>query len=130
MGTSESLHSLGELAARQGRSDQARSYYAQSLAIRHKLGDRMHVADSLEALGILVAACEDLAYAARLLGAASSLREKINAPPSPAKQEKLDRALSSTRSALGESVFAKEWDEGRAMSMEQAIDYVLKKEDE
>jgi predicted ATPase/tRNA A-37 threonylcarbamoyl transferase component Bud32/Tfp pilus assembly protein PilF len=130
MGTSESLHSLGELAARQGQSDQARSYYAQSLAIRQKLGDRMHVADSLEALGILVVASEDLAYAARLLGAASSLREKINAPPSPAKQEKLDKAISTTRSAMGESSFTKEWDQGRAMSMEQAVDCVLKKDGE
>ncbi|MGB7062844.1 MAG: protein kinase [Candidatus Zixiibacteriota bacterium] len=130
MGTAESLHSLGELAARQGESGQARRYYTQSLAIRQKLGDRRNVADSLEALGILVAGCKDSAQAARLLGAANSLREQINAPPPPAKQEKLDRVLSSTRSAFGESAFAKEWDEGRAMSMEQAIDYALKKDGE
>ena len=128
MGTAESLYSLGELAARQGESGQARRYYAQSLAIRQKLGDRRNVADSLEALGILAANCKDSAQAARLLGAASSLREQINAPPPPAKQEKLDRVLSSTRSALGERAFAREWDEGRAMSLEEASDYARKKE--
>jgi non-specific serine/threonine protein kinase len=127
MGTAESLHSLGELAARQGESAQAHRYYAQSLAIRQELGDRMNVADSLEALGILAAACEDSVQAVRLLGAANSLREQINAPPSPARQEKLDTVLSSTRSALGERAFAKEWDEGRAMSLEEAIDYARKK---
>ena len=130
MGTAESLYSLAELAARQGESGQARRYYAQSLAIRQELGDRRNIADSLEALGILAAGCKDSAQAARLLGAANSLREQINAPPPPAKQEKLDRVLSSTRSALGERAFAKDWDEGRAMSMEQAIDYALKKDGE
>jgi tetratricopeptide (TPR) repeat protein len=127
-GTAESLHSLGELAARKGESDKARRYYEQSLTTRHELGDRPNVADSLEALGILAAACKDLVQAARLLGAANSLREKISAPPSPAKQEKLDRVFSSTRSALGKDAFAKEWDKGRAMSLEQAIDYARKKE--
>jgi len=130
MGRSESLHSLGELAARKGESDQARRYYEQSLAIRQKLGDRMHVADSLEALGMLAAACKDFGQAARLLGAANSLREQIGAPPSPAKQEKINKAISSTRSAMGESSFAKEWNEGRKMSMDQAVDCVLKKDGE
>jgi tetratricopeptide (TPR) repeat protein len=127
-GTAESLHSLGELAARKGESGQARRYYEQSLATRHELGDRPNVADSLEALGILAAACKDSVQAARLLGAAESLREEINAPTSPAKQEKLDAAISSMRSALGERALAKEWDEGRTMSLEQAIDYARKKE--
>ncbi|MGB2805061.1 MAG: protein kinase [Candidatus Zixiibacteriota bacterium] len=128
MGTAESLHSLGELAARQGESDRAHRYYGQSLAIRQELGDRMNIADSLEGFGTLAAACKEPARAARLLGAAESLREEINAPTSPAKQEKLDAAISSTRSALGERAFAKEWDEGRAMSLEQTIDYARKKE--
>ena len=128
MGTAESLYSLGELAARQGESAQAHRYYGQSLAIRQELGDRMNIADSLEGFGILAAACKEPVRAARLLGAAKSLREEIDSPTSPAKEEKLDAAVSGTRSALGKDAFAREWDKGRAMSLEQAIDYARKKE--
>jgi len=128
MGTAESLYSLGELAARQGECDRAHRYYGQSLAIRQELGDRMNIADSLEGFGILAAACKEPVRAARLLGAAKSLREEIDSPTSPAKKEKLDAAVSGTRSALGKDAFAREWDEGRAMSLEQAIDYARKKE--
>ncbi|MCK4790385.1 MAG: hypothetical protein KAV87_41995, partial [Desulfobacteraceae bacterium] len=122
----ESLYSLGELAARQGECDRAHRYYGQSLAIRQELGDRMNIADSLEGFGILAAACKEPVRAARLLGAAKSLREEIDSPTSPAKEEKLDAAVSGTRSALGKDAFAREWDKGRAMSMGQAIDYALK----
>jgi predicted ATPase len=129
MGTAESLFNLGELAGRQGEYSQANAYHRESLAIRQKLGDRVNIVHSPEGFGTL-AAREEPARAARLLGAAKSLREEINAPASPAKQKKLDTAVAHTRSALGKSTFAREWEQGRAMSLEQAIDYALKKDDD
>lgn len=128
MGTAESLYNLGQLAARQGEYAQAHSYHAESLAVRKKLGDRMHIADSLEAFGVLAAGNRKPNRAARLLGAARSLRKEINAPVSPAKQEKIDLAISRTRSELGQGAFTKEWDKGQAVSLDQAIDYALKRE--
>jgi len=130
MGIAESLYNLGELAIRQGQYDQAHAQYAQSLLIRQKLGDRMDIADSLEGFGVLAAARKEPVRAARLLGAAKSLREEINAPTSPAKQKKLKTAISRTRPALGERDFDKEWNKGRAMSLDEAIDYALKKDGE
>jgi predicted ATPase/tRNA A-37 threonylcarbamoyl transferase component Bud32 len=130
MGISESLYNLGVLAERQGEYAEAHSYYAQSLTIRDELGDRMNIADSLEGFGTLAAACREQVRAARLLGAAKSLREEIGAPISPAKQEKLEKTVSLIRSVLSEQTFAKEWNQGRSMSLEQAIHYALKKGDQ
>ncbi len=128
MGIAESLHNLGALAERRGECGKARAYYEQSLTIRRKLGDRMDIADSLERLGTLAAVCGESGRAAKLLSAAKSLRVEINAPTSPAKQQKLNRAISETRSELGEEVFSKEWEKGQAMSLEQSIDYALSKD--
>jgi len=128
MGIAESLHNLGALAARRCEYGKARAYYEQSLTIRRKLGDRMDIAHSLEGLGTLATVCGESTRAAILLGAATSLRTEIKAPTSPAKQQKLNTAISKTRSELGESVFSREWEKGRAMSLDQAIDYALNRD--
>lgn len=128
-GVSESLHNLGELSVRQGQCNQARAYYIQSLMIRQKLGNRLYIADSLEGLGTLAAVCEKPERTARLLAAARSLREGIDAPMSPTTQDKLNTTISQMSSALGERAFIKEWDLGRAMSLNQVIDYALKDEE-
>jgi len=127
MGISESLHNLAELAAKQGEYAEALGCYAQSLAIRRKLGDRMNIADSLEGLGTLAAARKEHIRATRLLGAARSLREQINAPPSPAKQKRVDTTLSLVRSQLGEPAFSQEWDKARGLSVEEATHYALRR---
>jgi len=127
MGIAESLYNLGELAIRQGQYNQAHTHHSQSLVIRQKLGDRIDIADSLEGLAALATTQKELVRAARLLGAARSLREEINVPTSPAKQKKLETAISHTRPAMGEKAFAKEWDKGRALTLDEAIDYALKK---
>jgi non-specific serine/threonine protein kinase len=128
-GVSESLHNLGQLAVRQGQLNQARVYYMQSLMIRQKLGNRLHIADSLEGLGTLAAVCENPQRTARLLAAARSLREGVDALTSSTKQDRLNTIISKMCSALGEVAFIKEWDLGRAMPLDQAIDYALKDEE-
>jgi len=128
-GVSESLHNLGALTVRQGQCNQARAYYVQSLMIRQKLGNRLYIADSLEGLGTLAAVCEKPERTARLLAAAKSLRERVDALTSPTKQDKLNTTISQMCSVLGERAFIKEWDLGRAMSLDQVIDYALKDEE-
>ena len=128
-GVSESLYNLGELAVRRSQCNQARAYYIQSLMIRQKLGNRLYIADSLEGLGTLAAVCEKPERTARLLAAARSLREEIDAPMSPTKQNKLNTIISKMCSAIGERAFTREWELGQAMSLDQVIDYALKDEE-
>ncbi len=63
--------------------------------------------------------------AARLWGAAEALREVIGSPRPPNEREEYERGLATVREALGEEVFSAAWAEGRAMSLEQAIEYAL-----
>lgn len=59
--------------------------------------------------------------AARLFGAAEAIRESVGAREPRSDQAAYDRSVSSLRGSLGEDGFATSWDEGRAMSPEEAI---------
>ena len=63
--------------------------------------------------------------ALRLCGAATRLREDIGAPLPPAAQAKLGRTLTLARNTLEESKASSALTEGRAMSLEQAIEYAF-----
>jgi tetratricopeptide (TPR) repeat protein len=62
--------------------------------------------------------------AARLLGAAEALRERLGAELAPAERATHDETVAAVRSALGGS-FAAEWEEGRSMSLDRAVAYAL-----
>jgi len=55
------------------------------------------------------------------------LRENINIPMNPPEQVEYDREISDLRANMDEAAFAKAWAEGRALTMEQAIEYALEK---
>ena len=58
--------------------------------------------------------------AARLYGAAASLRDRLRAPAGPADRGAQDRIRAEVRAALGEQRFAAAWSEGGAMSLSEA----------
>lgn len=74
-------------------------------------------------------ACEQRAFerAARLLGSAVALHEATGSDmfASPSDCADHERVLSTVRTALGDDVFAAAWAEGRAMTLEQAINCAL-----
>jgi non-specific serine/threonine protein kinase len=62
--------------------------------------------------------------ATRLLGLTSELLESVGFRFDPWDRELYDGYVAAARKGLGEEGFGKAWAEGRAMSMEQAIEYV------
>jgi hypothetical protein len=74
-----------------------------------------------------VAAAQDQQErAARLLGAADALREAIRLPAlSSFEHRHIDREIAAVLAVLDEGAFAAVWAEGRAMTIEQAIQYAL-----
>jgi hypothetical protein len=64
-------------------------------------------------------------HSARLLGAAGALRETFGLRRPPADQVEHERRVASAKVALGETGFEATWAEGRAMTLEQAIEYAL-----
>jgi hypothetical protein len=65
--------------------------------------------------------------AARLLGAAEALRERIGAPPGGSAVERPRAAL---RRDLGEEAFSKAFVEGGTLDWQQAIQYALEEGEE
>ena len=63
--------------------------------------------------------------AARLLGATDVLLSALGIRPDHPDQVELNTYVDAARTALGDIAFAAAWAEGRAMTLEQAIEYAL-----
>jgi hypothetical protein len=87
------------------------------------LGDKLSTLRNLECLAAVVSARGDHGLAARLFGAGEALREAIGAPVLYYLID-YDAAVAATRDALGVEAFTA-WDEGRAMTLEEAITHAL-----
>ena len=119
------LHNLGFVASLQGERASQRSYEVESLTIRQELGDKRGIADSLHAFSGIAMAYGRAKRAARLLGAADALRETTGAALSPAYLSTHTPGVDRVRSKLGDEIFAEMLAQGRAMTLEQAIEYAL-----
>jgi non-specific serine/threonine protein kinase len=78
-------------------------------------------------VGMAEIACAERRYkkAARLFGAGDALREVLGARRLPSSNVRYEECVASTRAALGNIPFVAIWTEGRAMTLEQIIDYAL-----
>ena len=115
------LGHLGLVAADQGDYARAKRLLAESLAICRRIGIKLGMAMGLVGLGALAARQGQPARAARLIAAAVGLREAIGAPLTP-----VERARHGlVRGQLDGAAWAAAWAEGRALPLEQAVDYAL-----
>lgn len=81
------------------------------------------VGGTLECLARLASDEGNHAYAARLLGAASTVRKRMENPRYPMYQDGHDELAATVQDALGSSDFDSCWRDGCAMSTEEAIAY-------
>jgi predicted ATPase/class 3 adenylate cyclase/DNA-binding CsgD family transcriptional regulator len=120
--TALSLCLLAKVEANQGNYPIARTLYEQSLAtVPRGITEIGLIASCLEGLAVVVAAQGEMVWAARLWGAAESLREAIGAPLPPVERPAYESSVSAARAHLGEKFFASAWDEGHTMTPEQAL---------
>jgi hypothetical protein len=106
------LEILGEAARRSGNEALARDRFLEALRSFAELGDGGGLADCFDGVARLAAATDDLERAGRLVGAADALRESRG------------RRATRTDVPLPE-VPVSARDEGRRMSLEQALDDVV-----
>ena len=129
-GIALSLNNLGHVAIERGDGAAARAHFVESLTIERELGDRWGMAFSLEGLAGAGAAAGDAIAAARLWGAAERLRADIGAPLPPTQRRSYERWVSAARAAQGdEAAFDAAWAEGRALTLEPALDLALEAPD-
>lgn len=79
----------------------------------------------LERLAALAGSQGQAERAARLWGAAAALREVLGAPLHPAERLELEETMGQVRAAIGDEAWRIAWEDGRAMSPEEAMAYAL-----
>ena len=69
----------------------------------------------------MLAAVQERERAARLWGAAASLREAMGSPLLPTDRAAQERSIANVRAAMGEEAFTASWQEGQAMTLQQVF---------
>jgi DNA-binding CsgD family transcriptional regulator len=116
-------------AALRGEPQRAEALLKESLAIVVELGmSKADVAESLEGLAGTAVALGQHLRAARLWGATGALRE-VSRPWSPTERVLHDPWLVAARSRLDEATWEEAFAEGKAMGLEEAVEYALVEED-
>jgi predicted ATPase/DNA-binding winged helix-turn-helix (wHTH) protein len=127
-GIAGTLNNLGVIALEKGVFKKAWDYLKMSLEVRKELKDKRDLEESIREFSILASTIGKHEYAATLKGISENLRQALNTPIPPSDRPDYDRTISSLRASLGDEAFEKYWAEGRAMTMEQAIEYALSAE--
>jgi predicted ATPase/DNA-binding winged helix-turn-helix (wHTH) protein/Tfp pilus assembly protein PilF len=126
-GIANSLTNLAGEALEQGEFASARTLDEESLAICRELEFRRGITNSLEGLASVDAALGNSLRAATVWGAAERLRTEVGAPLVPLEQLRYDRRVAAVRGMLGDdAAFDRAWQEGRSLTIEKAIELVLK----
>jgi len=121
-GTAWAWEQLGLVAAARGERSRAITLLRDSLRAHHELGDRWRTASVLDALAGLR---DDPAAAAVLLAAAEHLRETVGTPLPPCDEADHERRLRAVRAALGPAELDRARLQGRALSVDQAVEVAL-----
>jgi predicted ATPase/DNA-binding CsgD family transcriptional regulator len=122
-----SLTNLARAAQARGDHERAAGLYAEGLALAVELGDKANAAYCLEGLARVTSARGDQERAVRIFGTAEALLEAAGDPLYAHAQDRAyyGRVVDALRSRLDEETFRAAWSEGRAMEMEQAVEYAL-----
>jgi DNA-binding CsgD family transcriptional regulator/predicted transcriptional regulator len=124
-GIALSLFNLGSVTLHEGDYQEAATFFQGALALFQKLGRQRGVIDSVAFLAGLAGAMEQPERAARLFGAAEALHESHGTRIQHADRIEYDRSVGLIRTQLNDVMMANAWAEGRALTLEQAIEYAL-----
>lgn len=119
-GIANSLETLAYLARSQGDLVRAAELDGEAISLRLRMEDHLGATGPLTSLAATAAASRPAA-AARLLAAAESLRNAVNARVVEGDRAGLEQTVSAVRAGLGEAGFAAAWAAGQSLSWEAAM---------
>jgi len=120
------LGQLGAAARRYGDHAGAEGLLREALRVHREIGDRWRIASAIENLAGPALARGLPERAARLFGAAGTLRRQLSAPIPPAERADRDAGLRAARADLDEARFERELAAGRAMGLEEATTLAMR----
>ena len=129
-GQAVSLNNLGLVALCLGDYARAAELSSESLRISDESLNHQLVTWALDALAVVCGQQGHVGRAARLWGAAEALREASGFSQAPDDKRVLEPFLKAACSRLDEAAFQVAWEEGRAMTEEQAVGYALSEVEE
>jgi tetratricopeptide (TPR) repeat protein len=116
---------LAHLEREFGRYAIARDLYRETIVAFRDVGQIGAVAHQLECYGFIALAQNQNERALQLIASANALREKGGTPMTPDEQVYFDEQVRILREKISDNGFRKGWENGRLMTMEQAIHYAL-----
>ncbi len=99
--------------------------HEESLVLCRELGDQLVASESMEGLACAAWARGEAERAARMFGAAQTLRETIGYEHAPREQALREPFLTAVRSRLDEASWEAAFSEGHRMTFEEAVEYAL-----
>ncbi len=126
---SHSLSNLALVAQEAHDYDTARRLLEESVAIERESGELLGLAANLEVYGRLAAAEDHSIRAVRLYGCASVLRESVGVDACELGWPDPEPDVALLRRAVGVG-FAEAWEQGRALTLDESLDYALGNEAE
>ena len=119
------MTALARIARARGRLGLARASLADALVLHRAVGDVGQQAHMMYVLAAIDADAGRLEIAVRLAGAADKHEEQLGVRAWSVVCRERDAWLEPARSALGAEQFGRVWEEGRAMTREQALEFAL-----
>ena len=119
------LYGLGKVAQSRGDYESADALHREALTIRRGTWDRPGIARSLEAFAALAVAQGEMQRAAKLFGAMEAAHELLRFIMAPVERAEREQGMSVAREAMGEEAFANAYEEGKKMSLDEAVGFAL-----
>jgi len=116
---------LGHVELHEGNLTEARQVFSETTHEFQKDGHIIGVVESLQCIASLYVAVGKAENAARLIGWADTTREKTGNTRPFLEQADVDRDVAAIVAKIGKTAFEEAYDTGRAMTLDEAVDYAL-----
>ncbi len=120
-GIAATLTNFAEAARFMGDYDRASTLFVEALKLGWELDAKHIILACLGGLATVETARKHPLRASWLYGVEETLRLAVGAPLPPVDQAEYEQCVEETRSRMDEEAFARAWEEGRAMPLEQVI---------
>jgi predicted ATPase/DNA-binding SARP family transcriptional activator/DNA-binding CsgD family transcriptional regulator len=128
IGVYNALYNLALVALIQGKYELANSRFGEGIALSRQMEDQANIAYCLEGLAAVAGMQGKVERSVHLFGAAEGLLEALGVPVWTFYQPDrslYERTIADLRGLLGEAAFEEAWADGRATTLDDAIEYAL-----
>jgi ATP/maltotriose-dependent transcriptional regulator MalT len=115
------LSNQAGIARDRGDLGRSTAFAQESLALFHELGDHRGIAVCLELIGSAIAVQGQTERGTRLLAAAETVRETTGIDRPAGRGAEQERTVAALRSTLGADAFARAWEAGRRLLLDEVV---------